>query len=64
MRIYLSEKVIISLLRVDKSSCLRKSMSFTVVNYRRKFPTFTFVVEAMFSLMTYTQVLVTVIKPL
>ena len=78
MRIYLPEKMIftkatrprfISLLKVDKSSCLPKLKSITVLlydlfYYERKFPTFNFVVEVMFNLRTSSHVLASVIKGL
>ena len=65
MRIYLLTKCT-SLLRVDKSLCLPKLKSITVLLYsfstmNEKFSTFTFVVEDMFNLRTFSQVLALVV---
>ena len=59
IRIYLPEKVIISLLRVDKSLCLLKLKSITVLLYdfsfkNENFATFTFIVKDMFNLQSKT----------
>ena len=69
MRVYLTEKVIFTeATRVDKSLCLPKLKSIAVLLYdfstmNKKFLySFTFVVEAMFNLSTFSKVLATVIK--
>ena len=67
MRIYLPQKDIhafteavrqrrISLLRVDTFLCLPKLKSIAVLLYYFSCSTFTFVVEAMFNLKTFSQV--------
>ena len=73
MRIHLPEKVIfteaarprcISLEMIDKSLCIPELKSITVLlydfNYELNVSTFTLVVEVMFNLRTFSQVLATV----